>query len=333
MNRVRNALLLSLLALGALVLGWWLLREPRERDRPPEPPPTRPGPPQTPEGDAEAISQLRRELDTLRQGGKSKVAYRVGSAEELDGYRSWVDGHLRFATRGARPEVAPPSGFRLLELPGVAELLVEQQAERRGAGALVLRSGEALPWVLEVPHSFFDEGTLEIGLNAFVWRRARALLVNTVHRYRALASSPNDDAPDSDDDDTSPSDVAHAEASFFLTAHAACVDSLGDVGIVQLHGFSDASAPKADLVLSPAGSRADPVPIAQALERALGIRVAVYPTQIRKLGGTHNRQAHYSISVGRPFLHVEISKSLRKQLTQDPERLRRFADALLGSAG
>jgi len=331
MNRVQIALLVSLLALLALLLGWWLLRQPPERGRPPEPP-TRVGPAPTPEDDARATSLLRRELDTLRQGGKTKVVYRVGSAEELDGYRRWVDGYLRFAARGTTPEVTAPPGFRLLELPPVTDLLVERQAERRGAGALVLRSGDAQPWVIEVPHSFFDEGTLEIGLNAFVWHRARALLVNTVHRYRALATAPDDQASDADDDDASPSDVAHAEASFFLTAHTACVDSLGDVGIVQLHGFSDASAP-ADLVLSPAGSRADPSSIAEALERALGIRVAVYPRQIHKLGGTQNRQAHYSISVGRPFLHVEMSKSLRKQLTQDPERLRRFADALLGSAG
>jgi hypothetical protein len=332
MNRAQIALLVVLLALLALGLGWWLLREPKERPRPPPPPVIPVGPPQTPEEDAEAISRLRRELDTLRQGGKTKVVYRAGSAEELDGYRRWVDGYLRFAARGTPPEATAPPGFRVLELPGV-DLLAEQQAERRGAGVLVLRSAEAEPWVIEVPHSFFDEGTLEIGLDAFVWGRARALLVNTVHRYRALAAAPNDDASDSDDDDSSISDVAHAEASFFLTAHAACVDNLGDVGIVQLHGFSDASAAQADLVLSPAGSRADPVPIARALERALGIRVAIYPTQIHKLGGTRNRQAHYSISVGRPFLHVEISKSLRKQLTQDPERLRRFADALLGSAG
>jgi hypothetical protein len=332
MNRAQIALLVVLLALLALGLGWWLLREPKERPRPPEPPTTPVEPPQTPLGDAEVISRLRRELDTLRQGGKTKVVYRVGSTEELDGYRRWLDGYLRFAARGTTPEVTAPPGFRLLELPGV-DLLAEQQAERRGAGVLVLRSGEAEPWVIEVPHSFFDEGTLELGLHAFVWRRARALLVNTVHRYRALTTVPSDEASDSDDDDGSVSDVAHAEASFFLTAHAACVDNLGNVGIVQLHGFSDASAAQADLVLSSAGSRADPGPIAQALERALGIRVAIYPTQIQKLGGTRNRQAHYSISVSRPFLHVELSKSLRKQLTQDPEQLRRFLDALLGSAG
>ena len=331
MNRVQIALLVAALALIALLLGWWLRRTPQ-----PPVPPTRPAPsnlPQTPEADAEAISKLRREIEPLRQGGKTKVMFRAGTNEELQSYRRWVDGHLGLALEGTAPGVTAPPGFRLLELPGVADLLAEEAAQKRGAGVLVLRSGEAQPWLLEVPHSFFDEGTLEIGLSAFVWRRARALLINTVHRYRALATAAADESPDSDDDDSSPSDVAHAESSFYLTAHQACVDALGEVGVVQLHGFSDASAPKADLVLSAAGSRADPAPIARALERAAGIRVAVYPTDIRKLGGTRNVEAHYSISIGRPFLHVEMSKSLRRQLTTDPDQLRRFVDALLGSSG
>jgi hypothetical protein len=331
MSRVQIALLVLVLALAALVLGWWLLRTPPQPAPPPKPAPR--DLPQTPEADAEAISKLRREIEPLRQGGKTKVIFRAASNEELQGYRSWVDGHLGLALKGTAPGVTAPPGFRLLELPGVADLLAEEAAQKRGAGVLVLRNGEAQPWVLEVPHSFFDEGTLEIGLNAFVWRRARALLINTVHRYRALATAPLEESPDSDEDDASSSDVAHAESSFYLAAHQACVDALGDVGVVQLHGFSDGSAPKADLVLSAAGSRADPAPIAQALERAVGIRVAVYPTDIRKLGGTRNVEAHYSISLGRPFLHVEMSKSLRRQLTAEPDKLRRFVDALLGSSG
>jgi len=330
MSRVQIALLVALLALVAL-LGWWLLRTPSQPAPAPRPAPS--NLPQTPEADAEAISKLRREIEPLRQGGKTKVIFRAGTNEELQSYRSWVDGQLGLAIKRTAPAATAPPGFRLLELAGVADLLAEEAAQKRGAGVLVLRSGEAQPWVLEVPHSFFDEGTLEIGLNAFVWRRARALLINTVHRYRAQATAPTEESPDSDDDDSSASDVAHAESSFYLTAHQACVDALGDVGVVQLHGFSDASAPKADLVLSAAGSRADPAPIAQALERAVGIRVAVYPGDIHKLGGTRNVESHYSISVGRPFLHVEMSKSLRRQLTTDPDKLRRFVDALLGSSG
>ncbi|MEY4547181.1 MAG: hypothetical protein RL685_3376 [Pseudomonadota bacterium] len=322
----RGKLLGLLAALGAAAgIAWWLLGEPAH---PPTTP--RPSPPlQPPASAGEAISRLRREVEELRQGGKSSVDYRAPTADELNDFRSWVDGRLRSLTDSAAGEVAAPAGFRLLDLGSIGPLLAEERHQRRGAGVLALRAGATQPWVIEVPHSFFDEGTLEVGLNAFVLTNARALLVNTVHRYRSRASAPADGADTSDDDDDSvSSDVAHAESSFFLTAHTALVDSLGDVGVVQLHGYGDASAPKADVVISAAGSRADPVPAAKALERALGLRVAVYPKQIRKLGGTKNVQARYSISVGRPFLHVEMSRSLRKELTAEPERLRAFIGAL-----
>lgn len=325
----RGTLLGILLALaGAAGIAWWIWRDRAQPPPPVAPPPRTVEPPPNP---AEAISRLRRELEELRQGGKTRVAYRAPAGDELESYRGWVESHLRLATGAAPAEAPVPAGFRLLELGSVAQLLVEEQHQRRGAGVLALRSGPAQPWVIEVPHSFFDEGTLEVGLNAFVLSGARALLVNTVHRYRSRASAPDDGSETSDDDDGgASSDVAHAEASFFLTAHAACVDRLGEVGVVQLHGYADASAPAADLVLSPAGSRADAVPVARALERALGIRVAVYPRDIRKLGGTKNVQARYSSAAGRPFLHVEMSKTLRRQLTTDPERLRGFIAALFG---
>ena len=330
MNRTRIAVLVFALAVGAALALWWLLRVTARPAR--VPPATPPVPAEIPPDSPESISRLRREIEQLRQGGKSSVVYRVGTGEELDQYRRWVDAQLRLATRGAGAEIAAPTGFRLLELDNSVRLLAEVQDQKRGAGVVVLRRGAAQSWVIEVPHSFFDEGTLEIGLNAFAWSQARALIVNTVHRYRSRSSDAPEGA-DSDDDEAAASDVAHAEASFFLTTHAACVDGLGDVGVVQLHGFSDASAPSADLVLSAAGSNADPVPVERALERALGIRVAVYPTEIRKLGGTKNQQARYSIKAARPFLHVEMSRSLRKRLNNDPDQLRLFVAALLGSGG
>jgi len=330
MTRTRIALLVFALAGGAALAIAALLRVTARPARVPLATP--PVPAEVPPNAAESLSRLRREIEQLRQGGKSRVVYRAGSKEELDRYAGWVDAQLRWATRGTGSEVAAPAGFRLLQLDGTVSLLAEELDQKRGAGVVVLRRGAAQSWVIEVPHSFFDEGTLEIGLNAFAWSQARALLVNTVHRYRSRGSDAPDGA-DSEEDGAAASDVAHAEASFFLTTHAACVDGLGDVGVVQLHGFSDASAPSADLVLSAAGSNADPAPVERALERALGIRVAVYPTEIKKLGGTKNQQARYSIAARRPFLHVEMSRSLRKRLNNDPEELQRFVAALLGSGG
>jgi hypothetical protein len=90
--------------------------------------------------------------------------------------------------------------------------------------------------------------------------------------------------------------------------------------------------PNVDAIVSASGTRADPVSAARALGRALGIRAAAYPTEIRVLGGTLNRQAKYSIAAGSSFLHLEMSRSLRDQLTKDPARLALFIEALLPPA-
>lgn len=330
MTRARLIALLVGLGVVAAGIAWWLLRPRPPAEVPVPPPPRTVEPPVSPE---EAISRLRRELEELRQGGKSVVEYRPPGGDELEAYRGWLEARLALAMGGEPAEVTAPAGFRLLDLGNIGQLLVEERHQRRGAGVVVLRSGPAQPWLIEVPHSFFDEGTLEVGLNAFVRSNARALLVNTVHRYRSrdAAAGGGREAGD-DEDEGASSDVAHVESSFFSSAHAALVDRLGELGVVQLHGYADASAPAADLVLSAAGSRADVVPVAHALERALGIRVAMYPKQIRKLGGTKNVQARYSIAAGGPFLHVEMSRSLRRQLTTEPERLRAFIAALFGGA-
>ncbi len=277
----------------------------------------------------EALELVRRAIEPLRQGGKTRVPYRAGSSEELASYRHWVNEQLRFAARGSATPLPAPAGFRSAPIAEWAQLIAEELQSRRGAGALVLRTGTARPVLIEVPHSFYDEGTLDIGLHAFVVSGARGLLVNTVHRYRIPVAAGD---AGSSQAGSAASDVAHAETSFFLTAHSACVDILPGLEVVQLHGFADAAAPTADLIVSAAGTRADPVPAARALGRALGVRAAAYPTQIRVLGGTLNRQARYSVAAGGSFLHVEISRSLRDKLNAHPDQLSLFVEALLGSA-
>lgn len=326
MKRQKLTVLATIAGIAAAGTAVFLLRESE-----PEPPPVRRPPPVEPTVlDSEPIAALRRELERLRRGGKTIVQYRAGTPAELDDYRSWIDAELRRALEGTPAQGRAPQGFQSVALAGLGELLAEEQGARRGAGAVMLRHGEARPWVIEVPHSFFDEGTLDIGIAAFALGDARALLVNTVHRHRALSQPPPEGA-NTDEDDTSASDVAHAEDTFFLAAHAACVEQLDGASVLQLHGYADKSAP-ADAVISAARSVADPVPLARALERALGIEVAVYPADIDRLGGTTNRQARFSVARGKPFVHLELSRSLRRRLSDEPEALRRFVEALFGSS-
>ena len=68
---------------------------------------------QPPASAAEAISRLRREIEELRQGGKSRVDYRPPGGAELDAYRGWLEARLRLATAGAGACSSSPCGGRL----------------------------------------------------------------------------------------------------------------------------------------------------------------------------------------------------------------------------
>src|SRR5262249_23768205 len=160
------------------------------------------------------------------------------------------------------------------------------------------------PLVVEVPHSFFDEGTLPIGLTVFEELGARALLVNTVHRGGTGAE---EDRIERARGGSSPSDVAHQTQSFFHRAHLELRRAWPALNVVQIHGFRDEKVPTAKIIVSAAGTSADTAPLARALNDAFGVGTArMYPEEVNDLGGTHNVQAQASRDESRPFLHIEI---------------------------
>ncbi len=195
---------------------------------------------------------------------------------------------------------------------------------------MVVRVGPAAARVVEAPHTFFDAGTLPLALEAFRALGARALLVNTVHRYarsglRAPARAEDEGEPAG----PCPSDVAHAPSSFFLAAHEAWLVAEPGMGTVQLHGFADATAPGVTVILSAAGTTAETAPAAGALGALLGgHRVRRYPETIGVLGGLTNVVAQGSARRGAPFLHVEVARSLRDRLVADGALRASFAAAL-----
>jgi len=193
-------------------------------------------------------------------------------------------------------------------------------------GAVLLRRGRTRPVVLQIPHSFFDVGTLALGVELFELVEARALMVNTVHRYRAT----NGDKPAKGEH--SSSDMAHAPISSYLSLHQALVAREPKLLAIQVHGFADAAAPGVDMIVSGSKTNLDPRPVAERLRASIpDLEVRAYPYEIDKLGGTTNVEARASRSRGSEFLHIEISSSMRKRLTADDARaLRRaFAQALL----
>jgi hypothetical protein len=267
-------------------------------------------------------------LEALRQGGRTRQVEPPGEEEER-AFETWVAEVARAAIAGGPPPAGAPQGFALEEIPGRGVwVLCEQDGRRRGAGAFALRAGPAAPVLIEAPHTFFDQGTLPLAAAIFEAQRARALLINTVHRYEGRPA-PDDEGAEAGRRRPPPhSDVAHAERSFFLAAHRALIQAIPGALAVQLHGFQDTSAPGVAAILSAAGGRADVGALLASLRAALpGEAIRVYPTELQKLGGESNVQARASNAAGAPFYHLELSRSLRDRLVDDPALRRRFAAA------
>jgi hypothetical protein len=207
-------------------------------------------------------------------------------------------------------------GFRLApvsEQSGVWSL-VEVSQRKRGGGAYLLR----------LPASFFDEGTLPLACELFQRSGALALFIETAHRYKAAEAS---------DSGSFPADLAHAKESLFQAATEGLLRDARAKTLIQLHGFGPRDS-DANVVLSNGAS--DPNPLVDSVRQALGnvvTGVLRFPQQTRDLGATTNVQGLLARSRGARFLHVEMSAPLRAQLLRDGALRARFLEALVRGLG
>ncbi|WP_437331573.1 hypothetical protein [Sorangium sp. So ce394] len=339
-------------------------------------------------GEREAVDE---QIAPLRKGGRHLIAEPPNDAEEA-AYIMWIAA-AGVAAQSRQPPPAAPPGFALRAVPGRdLWVLSEDDSRRRGAAAVVLRTGAAAPLIVEAPHTFFDQGTLPIALAIFEAQRARALIVNTSHRYGG-GPKPSNAVGDDEGEGTGGAsadeaaaetqatgdgartagsgragsgvtgagggdgvqgagggargdivaargrpaatlafaDVAHAERSFFLSAHRALLQSFPGVPAVQLHGFQDSSAPDAAAIASAVGHGANLERLLAPLRAVVSDgKVLAYPADIKKLGGATNVQARWSRQMGAPFYHLELSRALRDKLLTDEDLRRRFAAAFAG---
>ena len=278
--------------------------------------------------DVQVLEQIK-----ARRGGAS-VRYATPEPAELESFRVWFRGLISASESNAPPPAALVQAFELDASAAPLWLAGEQAGARRGAGVFVLRAGTATPWLIEAPHTFFDVGTLEIAETCFEVLGARALLVNTVRR----TSSADEDMDPSERAETAraagaDSDLAHAPQSFFATAHSALLSSTSGYATLQLHGFRDELVPGVAAIVSAAGTNANVDVVARQLRALLGDdAVRLYPKEVKQLGGTRNVQARLSQASGAPFIHLELSKTLRDRLKTDPPYRYTFAGALKTAA-
>lgn len=258
------------------------------------------------------------------------VRYVPPTSAELEAFGAWFRSVVAAAEADTLGVSQAPLGFELDTSGAPLWLAGERTSHKRGAGAFVVRTGPALNWVVQAPHTFFDVGTLEIAVTCFEVLNARALLINTVRR----SNSSKDDLQHEERAEfarsgEADSDLAHAPRSFFSTAHSTFVQAATSYSALQIHGFRDELLPQVSVVVSAAGTNASAGALARHLQAVLGPEaVRLYPSQVKKLGGTRNAQAQLSKASGSAFIHLELSRTLRNRLKADPEHRHTFAAAL-----
>jgi hypothetical protein len=213
---------------------------------------------------------------------------------------------------------------------GLYWALLEQNSQRRGAGAYIVRiskrSQSRIQMILQTPHAYYDVGTGIIGARLFFGGEvdARALFTNTVHRYW-------DATGDYQPREGSASDVCHRLDHVFQYATDTAARVLGDVVVVQLHGFAD--SPKRPDAITSAGDANGSTPLVMTLQQKIGDLLGDtkrFPEETEELGGTTNVQGHLLSNYRHAyFVHVELSKNIRERLLDSAEMLARFGSVLV----
>lgn len=191
---------------------------------------------------------------------------------------------------------------------GEEKLLVLNEATdlQRGWGCYVIRPQVASRLVLQMPHSFSDQKTREIGLSLFCEGSFVAACWNTVPRKMV--------------------DVAHEIDHPFSSFTRALITYQPDLCFVQLHGFDPSSRKTArnraaDLIISNGNDSPEAMvrKTSVLMESAFPfLQVRLFPSQIDELGATTNVQAELLRQKGsRQFIHFEMSRTMRARMAND----------------
>ncbi|MFC5065509.1 hypothetical protein [Actinomycetospora atypica] len=213
---------------------------------------------------------------------------------------------------GPDPGRAAALGFTTTTVAG-RTLLEADPATERSWGVVVLPRGPA-EVLVEVPHPQSDLRTEQIGL-ALLERLDGALLLQAGAHRRAGAA-----------DGAFPADVAHRPDSVFARLAAGLVAAHG-LPQVQVHGCAD--RPGFDVVASSgaaAGSELLEAIVAGLRDAGERVRLGGDPG-CEDLSGRRNVQGRTAARLGTVFVHLELSRSVRRS----PHRREQVADAVAGA--
>lgn len=245
-------------------------------------------------------------LDQLEQRGN----YRRPSAEEIErAAKLFAETLSNDADTAELRSKWSEEGFDLESVDDGGEsfwVLKERPDEKFGRGILVIRRSKFVPVMLQAPHSFFDRETDKIALGVFVRSPARVCYWNTAHRRVA--------------------DLTKEEDSFLNALSTGFARRYPRGRIAQFHGFAQSPNggrfdQKVDVIISQGTEKPSQsfLRLAVAMRRACEpFATAVFPLDLRRLGGTKNRQRQVVSGEGfHDFVHCEMSPGFRRALRDD----------------
>lgn len=190
-----------------------------------------------------------------------------------------------------------------------------------GWGVWTYQPQATYPVFLQIPHRFHDLDTRHFAHLAQQLQLAQVVMINTVPRYQGAQQQPPLN-----------SDLSNARRSPMLAATEAWLAATPQGLVVQLHGFSQnnrmsQTAQQAEVIISHGSDQrfiddSRLRDIQQCLQETLAVDVKRFPSQVSELGGTLNNVAK---ALGRwrkqtQFIHVELNRSLRERLAQQPQQ-------------
>lgn len=219
-------------------------------------------------------------------------------------------------------------------------VLLEPLDDRRGLGSYLFRlgpiesDGPSTEYLLQAPHARHDKHTGIIALSLFVeadGRAARALFVNSVHRYAQADGTRGKREPSR----ANPADPAHREDHPLARATASVLQA-HDLALVQLHGFERVGQADDPQIIVSSGrmqpTTADTGTLVRLRAEFPELQVAQFGVDTDRLGATTNVQGEAARTSHRCFVHIEADEAVRETLRNDRDARRRFAAALFGGS-
>jgi|GEM_PF-2277602 len=220
------------------------------------------------------------------------------------------------------------TGYRLKEYNGKLGhwlILEHDNSTKAGGGYYIFRTGKLeQEIVLQAPHAIYDVHTDVIAKGIFNTFPVRAVYFADFHRYGQRGKSPYKN---------SEFDLAHNADTLFQDLTTAAAQKLPKAAFVQLHGYETRKKHEGvDLILSP-GTKDNPeewfMDAYYTFNRIFPPeKIKKYP-DVRGLGATRNVQGRLLRMMGSKFLHIEITKDMRRVFKNNAAERNKLGKAII----